>query len=97
MIYNQLRENHPLLQMIERCLDFPEDRPSIREVLSLLEQARAEDTDKHTDMNKLELVQALHTQPSNQVSQYMHSLYIQSDVMVEYLGNFRAKEATRDQ
>ena len=69
MIYNQLRENHPLLQMIERCLDFPEDRPSIREVLSLLEQARAEDTDEHMDMNKLELVQALHTQPRNQVSQ----------------------------
>ena len=25
MIYNRLREDHPLLQMIERCLDFPED------------------------------------------------------------------------
>ena len=29
MIYSQLREQHPLLQMIERCLDFYEDRPSI--------------------------------------------------------------------
>ena len=47
MIYSQLREKHPLLQMIEGCLDFPEDRPSIREVLSLLEQARAEIRDRH--------------------------------------------------
>ena len=66
-IYSQLRENHPLLQMIERCLDFPEDRPSIGEVVGLLEQARAEDRDEQTDMNKLELVQALQTQPRNQV------------------------------
>ena len=32
MIYRQLREKHPLLQMIEGCLDFPEDRPRIRDV-----------------------------------------------------------------
>ena len=69
MIYSQLRENHPLLQMIERCLDFPEDRPSIRQVVHLLEQARAEDRDEQMDMNKLELVQAFHTQPRNQVSE----------------------------
>ena len=67
MIYSQLREQHPLLQMIERCLNFPEDRPSIGEVLRLLEQARAEDRDGQTEMNKLELLQALHTQPRNQV------------------------------
>ena len=67
MIYSQLREQHPLLQMMERCLDFPEDRPSIGEVLRLLEQARAEDRDEQTEMNKLELLQALQTQPRNQV------------------------------
>ena len=66
MIYSQLREQHPLLQMIERCLDFPEDRPSISEVLRLLEQARAEDRDEQTEMNKLELLQALQIQPRNQ-------------------------------
>ena len=64
----QLREKHPLLQMIEGCLDFPEDRPSIREVLRLLEEARAEVRDEQTDMNKLELLRALQTcQPRNQV------------------------------
>ena len=68
MIYCQLREKHPLLQMIEGCLDFPEDRPSIREVLRLLEEARAEVRDEQTDMNKLELLRALQTcQPRNQV------------------------------
>ena len=66
-IYGQLREKHPLLQMIEGCLDFPEDRPSIREVLRLLEEARAEVRDEQTDMNKLELLRALQTQPRNQV------------------------------
>ena len=69
MIYSQLRENHPLLQKIKRCIDFPEDRPSIRQVVHLLEQARAEDRDDQMDMNKLELVQALHIQPRNQVSE----------------------------
>ena len=67
MIYSQLREQHPLLQMIERCLDFPEDRLSISEVLHLLEQSRAEDRDEQMEMNKLELLQALQTQPRNQV------------------------------
>ena len=67
MICRQLREKHPLLQMIERCLDFPEDRPSICEVLHLLEEARAEVRDEQTDMNKLELLRALQTQPRNQV------------------------------
>ena len=67
MIYRQLRENHPLLQMIERCLDFPEDRPSISEVLRLLEQARAEERDEQMEMNKLELLQTLQTQLRDQV------------------------------
>ena len=67
MIHRQLREKHPLLQMIEGCLDFPEDRPSIGEVLRLLEEARAEVRDEQTDMNKLELLRALQTEPRNQV------------------------------
>ena len=66
-IYGQLRKNHPLLQMIEQCLDFPEDRPSIHEVLHLLDQARAEERDEQMEMNKLELVRALQSQPRNQV------------------------------
>ena len=59
MIYSQLHKSHPLLQMIEGCLGFPEDRPSISEVLDLLVQARAEDRDEQVEMNKLELIQFL--------------------------------------
>ena len=67
VIYSQLREEHPLLRVIEGCLDFPEERPSIREVLRLLEEARAEVREEQTDMNKLELLRALQSQPRNQV------------------------------
>ena len=67
VIYGQLRKNHPLLQMMEGCLGFPEERPNIREVLRLLEQARAEDRDEQMEMNKLELIRALQNQPRNQV------------------------------
>ena len=73
MVYSQLRWNHLLLQMIEGCLDSPENRPSIREVLHQLEEARAELSDKHTDTNKLELLQVHQTQPSNQVSDLSYS------------------------
>ena len=66
-IYSQLHKNHPLIQMIKRCLGFPENRPDIREVLQMLEQARAEIRDEESDMNKLELVRALQSQPRNQV------------------------------
>ena len=68
MIYNQLCEKHPLLLMIEGCLNFPEDRPSINDVLSLLEEAKTEVGDKQTSMNKLELLQTLQSKPKGEVS-----------------------------
>ena len=67
VIYGQLGEIHPLVQMIVQCLGFPEDRPSIHEVLRWLEEGREEVRDEQTDMNKLELLQALQTQQGNQV------------------------------
>ena len=74
MIYNQLLENHPLIQMVESCLAFPEDRPSISEVLHLLEQARAESRDEHMEMSKLELMQALQLEPRNEAryNRFLH-------------------------
>ena len=63
-ICRQLREKHPLLQMIKGCLDFPEDRPSIGEVMCMLKEARVEVRDEQIDMNKLELIQALQNQQS---------------------------------
>ena len=59
-IHRLLREGHPLIQMIQRCLkNLPEDRPTIHAVLAFLEQARAEVQDGECDMSKLELVQTL--------------------------------------
>ena len=59
-IHRLLREGHPLIQMIQRCLkNLPEDRPTIHAVLEFLEQTRAEVQDGECDMSKLELVQTL--------------------------------------
>ena len=57
IIYGQLRENHPLVVMVKRCLDFPEERPDVQEVQRLLEKARSEERDGYIEMNKLELMQ----------------------------------------
>ena len=59
-IHRLLREGHPLIRMIQRCLkNLPEDRPTIHAVLAFLEQARAEVQDGECDMSKLELIQTL--------------------------------------
>ena len=59
-VYSQLPERHPLIQMIEQCLrNLPAHRPSIQQVVQLMEQAKAENGANESDLNKLELVQAL--------------------------------------
>ena len=64
----QLRGDHPLIRLIQQCLhNGPHKRPSIREVLRLLEEARAGVADEESERNKRELVRALQTQPRNQV------------------------------
>ena len=62
----QLRGDHPLIRLIQQCLhNLPAKRPSIREVLHLLEEASIRDVE--SERNKCELVRALQTQPRNQV------------------------------
>ena len=59
-------EDHPLIQLIEQCLhNIPAKRPNIREILGLLEEARAGIRDEESEV---ELVKALQNQPRNQVS-----------------------------
>ena len=60
MIYTQLHENHPFLEMIRNCLDFPELRPNIHEIRHFIQQARDEVRNEQESMNKLELLQTLH-------------------------------------
>ena len=64
----QLRGDHPLIQLIQQCLqNVPAKRPSIHEVLGLIEQARAGISDEESERNKEELVRALQNQSRNQV------------------------------
>ena len=56
----QLREEHPLILMIENCLkNLPRQRPLIDRAIEFLSQARGEIQDEEGDMNRLELVQSL--------------------------------------
>ena len=65
----QLRGDHPLIRLIQQCLENnAANRPAIQEVLHLLEEARAGVIDEGSERNKRELVQALQTQPRNEVS-----------------------------
>ena len=65
----QLRGDHPLIRLIQQCLqNLPAARPGIGEVLRLLEEARAAGfRDGESERNRRDLVRALQTQPRNQV------------------------------
>ena len=59
-IERQLREEHPLILMIQNCLNnLPRQRPLIGRAIEFLSQARGEIQDEEGDMNRLELVQSL--------------------------------------
>ena len=69
----QLRGDHPLIRLIQQCLhNGPHKRPSIGEVLRLLEEARAGFRDGESERNRRDLVRALQTQPRNQVRDCAH-------------------------
>ena len=68
---DQLRGDHPLTQLIEQCLqNLPAKRPSIDEVLCLLDEAKAGIRDEESERKRQELVRALQTQPRNQVREF---------------------------
>ena len=70
IIYRELGQEHHLVKMIGKCLEFPEERPDIREVLHLLEKARPEEGGDLVKMNKLELIQSSLAPSWNQVNYY---------------------------
>ena len=64
----QLRADQPFIRLIQQCLhNGPHKRPSIHEVQQLLEEARACFGHRESERNRRDLVQALQTQPRNQV------------------------------
>ena len=69
----QLRGDHPLIRLIQQCLqNVPAKRPGIREVLHQLEDARAGFRDKTSERNKRELIRALQMHPIKHVRKKMH-------------------------
>ena len=75
-VRKQLREGHPLVQMIQQCLNnIIEERPTIQQVMGWLEEARAEVEDGEYDTNKLSLAQLLQSR-----NQENRSLREQNDV-----------------
>ena len=62
-VCGQFHEDHPLVRLIQQCLNnIPQKRPSVREVLGLVEVARAGARD-----SGWEQVQSLQTQPRDRV------------------------------
>jgi serine/threonine protein kinase len=91
----QLRGDHPLIRLIQQCLhNLPSKRPDIREVLHLLEEARAGVRDEGSERNKRELVRALQTQPRNQnLERVLRDLVTDKDrELAETLQQLREKE-----
>ena len=65
---DQLCADHSFIRLIQQCLhNHPLKRPSIHEVQHLLEEARASFEDRESERNRCDLIQALQTQPGNQV------------------------------
>ena len=70
----QLRGDHPLIRLIQKCLkNDTEERPGIDEVLRLLDEARAGIRDEESERNRQELVRALQTQPRIQVRECIYT------------------------
>ena len=67
IVYRELGKTHPLSKMIEQCLDFPENRPSVIDILGRLKQVRADSMDKEPNINALELLRALEVETKKQV------------------------------
>ena len=68
--------DHPLIRLIQQCLhNVPAKRPNIREVLGLLEEARAGVRDEESERDKIELVRALQSLPRNQVRDWVYTIH----------------------
>ena len=78
----QLHADQPFIRLIQQCLqNLPAKRPVIHEVQHLLEEARTCFGDRESERNRREPVQALHTQPRNQV-RAVHS-FIRCELMCD--------------
>ena len=92
-IYSQFQDDHPLVQMIKRCLkSFPEDRPSIHQVVQLLERARGEIDDAECHMDRLVLVQTVKEQ-----NQQIESHELQTLSKNQHIGTLQREVQSKEQ
>lgn len=72
--YGQFHNQHPLLQLIKKCLEnVPGNRPNIREVLHLLEKARANSVELDEASEREWLTRAVREQTRNMVRKKLHA------------------------
>lgn len=72
--YRQFHNEHPLLQLIKKCLEnVPDNRPNIREVLHLLEKARANSEELDEASEREWLTRAVREQTRNMVREKLHA------------------------
>jgi len=79
-LYQQLGKRHPLVQLVERCLDNdPEYRPSAVDVLQQLEAVEIEDPYQH--LTKLDMIRLLQQQTDPQRDEQIQRLQTQLQQM----------------
>ncbi len=79
-LYQQLGESHPLVQLVERCLDNdPEYRPSAVYVLQQLEAVEVEDPYQH--LTKLDMIRLLQQRADPQREEEFQRLQTQVQQM----------------
>ncbi len=79
-LHRQLGERHPLVQLVERCLDNdPQYRPSAVDVLQQLEAVEIEDP--YQDLTKLDMIRLLQQRIDPQRDEQMQRLQTQLQQM----------------
>ena len=69
-LHRQLGERHPMVQLVEQCLDNdPEYRPSSEDVLQRLEGMRSQIRDPYLDLTKVEMMKLLEQKDRENQSQ----------------------------
>ena len=96
-ILKQLREGHPLVQMIQRCLkNRLKERPTIQQVIQWLEQAKAEVKDHGYDKDKLSLTQLLKSSEEQLEQQRKQTAIQRGQVAVQKARNESLQQVVED-
>ena len=96
-IYSQFRRDHPFILMIKRCLErYAEDRPTIQQVIELLERAQVDIDDAVCHLDRLVLVQTVKEQTEQINSHEMHVLSKNQQIKAIDLRKQQLEQEVRD-